>query len=52
MQDLLTPFWKKVAGGCHLNRDSLTLSKEAGFEVVEVEQMYKGLFLVIKAKNP
>ncbi|GEN44558.1 class I SAM-dependent methyltransferase [Alkalibacillus haloalkaliphilus] len=51
VQDVLTPFWKKVAGGCHLNRNSLTLIKEAGFEVVEVERMYKGLFLVIKAKN-
>ncbi|MDV2581480.1 class I SAM-dependent methyltransferase [Alkalibacillus haloalkaliphilus] len=51
VQDVLTPFWKKVAGGCHLNREPLTLIKEAGFEVVEVEQMYKGLFLVIIAKN-
>ncbi|MDQ0351432.1 ubiquinone/menaquinone biosynthesis C-methylase UbiE [Alkalibacillus filiformis] len=52
LQDLLTPVWKKVAGGCHLNRDSLTLIKEAGFEVTDVDHMYKGLFLVIKAKNP
>ncbi len=31
MQDGLTPLWKKLAGGCHLNRDSVAMLAEAGF---------------------
>jgi ubiquinone/menaquinone biosynthesis C-methylase UbiE len=31
MQRWMTPAWKKVAGGCHLNRDPHTLLTEAGF---------------------
>lgn len=38
-QDLLTPVWKRAAGGCHLNRE--TVDRFVGhdaFEVIEVEQ--------------
>ena len=30
-QDRLTPYWKNIAGGCHLNRDIAALISEAGF---------------------
>ena len=39
-QDRVTPWWKKIAGGCHLNRDIPALLKEAGFTVETLEQMY------------
>ncbi|MGP1678402.1 MAG: class I SAM-dependent methyltransferase [Burkholderiales bacterium] len=39
-QDRLTPYWKKVAGGCHLNRDVPALLLEAGFECKPVQAMY------------
>jgi ubiquinone/menaquinone biosynthesis C-methylase UbiE len=34
-QDALTPVWKKLAGGCHLNRPAATLIAAAGFAVTE-----------------
>ena len=36
LQDAITPLWKKLAGGCHLNRDSLEMIRAAGFEEVEL----------------
>ena len=39
-QDRLTPLWKPLAGGCHLNRDIPALLKEGGFKVDELETMY------------
>ena len=32
-QDLLTPLWKRMAGGCHLNRPAGDLIRDAGFVV-------------------
>ena len=39
-QDRLTPHWKKIAGGCHLNRDVPALLIEAGFESKAMRTMY------------
>jgi len=39
-QKRLTPVWKKVAGGCHLDRDVGRLLEEAGFECLELERFY------------
>ncbi|PLR94474.1 class I SAM-dependent methyltransferase [Bacillus sp. T33-2] len=47
-QELLTPLWKKVCDGCHLNRNTLQTIKEAGFQVKTVKPYYKGLFLVVE----
>ena len=51
LQDWLTPVWKRIAGGCHLNRNTLALITQAGFDVTRIEPHYKGLFLVIEAKT-
>ncbi|MFP6600655.1 MAG: class I SAM-dependent methyltransferase [Deltaproteobacteria bacterium] len=32
LQDRLTPLWKRLGGGCHLNRDSVAMIPAAGFE--------------------
>lgn len=40
MQDLVSPFWKKLAGGCTLNRDIPALLRDSQFELVELETMY------------
>ena len=50
LQEWLTPVWKHVAGGCHLNRDTLALLTQAGFTVTCIAPHYKELFLVIAAK--
>ncbi len=39
-QNRLTPWWKKIAGGCHLNRDIPSLLREAGFGCELIETMY------------
>jgi len=39
-QDRLNPGWKKLAGGCNINRDIPGIVEEAGFSVVDDNQMY------------
>jgi ubiquinone/menaquinone biosynthesis C-methylase UbiE len=39
-QDRLTPLWRRVAGGCHLNRPIDEILKRAGFEVPELDAGY------------
>ena len=39
-QDRLTPVWKRVAGGCHLNRPIAQLVEDAGFEIERMETGY------------
>jgi len=39
-QDWLTPLWRRVAGGCHLNRPIDQLLRLGGFEVVEMNRGY------------
>lgn len=38
MQDVLTPVWKRVGAGCHLNRRTVDAVEAAGFEIVEMKQ--------------
>jgi ubiquinone/menaquinone biosynthesis C-methylase UbiE len=35
-----TPRWRKVAGGCHLDRDVAGLVEASGFNLSEVEALY------------
>jgi ubiquinone/menaquinone biosynthesis C-methylase UbiE len=39
-QDRLTPAWKRIGGGCHLNRAIQTLIEDAGFRFDRVETGY------------
>lgn len=39
-QDRLTPLWRPLAGGCHLNRDIPALLKAGGFHLREVHSRY------------
>ena len=41
VQDLLTPLWKRIGGGCHLNRPSLDLVREQGFSVADVAPVWR-----------
>ena len=40
-QDRLTPIWKRIGGGCHLNRKIDELIMAAGFEIVELKTFYQ-----------
>ena len=39
-QDRVNPFWKRIAGGCNLNRPIPSRIEEAGFAIAQVESMY------------
>ena len=39
-QDRLTPPWKRLAGGCHLNREIPGLITGAGFHIEEMDAQY------------
>ncbi|MFC3284960.1 class I SAM-dependent methyltransferase [Litchfieldella rifensis] len=39
-QDRLTPAWKRIAGGCHLNRPIHTMIEGNGFDMAQIETGY------------
>lgn len=39
-QERLTPLWRPIAGGCHLNRDIPALVAAGGFRVAELQARY------------
>ncbi len=39
-QDWLTPAWKRIGGGCHLNRPIRSLIESAGFNITDLETGY------------
>lgn len=51
IQDWLTPVWKRLCDGCHLNRKTLGSVNQTGFRVTNIERHYKDIFLVIEAVN-
>lgn len=51
LQDILTPVWKQVCDGCHLNREPIKLLQQAGFQVKEPTYYYKGLFVTADGVN-
>jgi ubiquinone/menaquinone biosynthesis C-methylase UbiE len=45
-QDRLTPAWRRLAGGCHLNRDIAGLIEDAGFRIERLDTGY------LRGRNP
>jgi ubiquinone/menaquinone biosynthesis C-methylase UbiE len=39
-QNRLTPVWKRIGGGCHLNRQIDDLIANAGFDIAQIERGY------------
>lgn len=39
-QNRINPYWNKIAGGCHLNRDIPMMLQEGGFQLKELETLY------------
>ena len=39
-QNRITPIWKRIAGGCHLNRPIPELIQNAGFEITHLDSGY------------
>jgi ubiquinone/menaquinone biosynthesis C-methylase UbiE len=49
VMDAATPFWKRLSGGCHLNRNTFDTVRAAGFEIESLEIKWFGLFIGIHA---
>jgi ubiquinone/menaquinone biosynthesis C-methylase UbiE len=41
VQDWLTPVWKQLCDGCHLNRNSAEIIKQAGFKLIYYKRHFK-----------
>lgn len=52
LQDVLTPAWKRLCDGCHLNRDTGCYMKESGIKVVQEKKYLKGIFVEYEGLNP
>ena len=39
-QNRINPFWKKLAGGCNINRNIPSVIQESGFDIIDLEEMY------------
>jgi len=39
-QNRVNPYWMKIAGGCHLNRNIPKLLAEGGFKIKEIDTLY------------
>ena len=45
LQDWLTPVWKPMSGGCHLNRETSQIAKSAGLRVESIDSYLGGAVL-------
>jgi ubiquinone/menaquinone biosynthesis C-methylase UbiE len=51
LQDILTPGWKKIALGCHLNRPTVEVIKDLDFKITR-EEYYMGYnFVLLEIEN-
>jgi ubiquinone/menaquinone biosynthesis C-methylase UbiE len=51
-QRVVTPAWKVLAGGCHLDRDTVGTIAASGFAVVEERPHAAGIFVQVVARRP
>ena len=52
LQDVLTPAWRQLCDGCHLNRETGRYMKESGINVVKEKKYLKGIFVEYEGINP
>ncbi|WP_228564906.1 class I SAM-dependent methyltransferase [Myxococcus sp. AB036A] len=52
VQDLLTPAWMRVSGGCRLDRETFELVRRAGFDIERRVQRLQGVSELIIARRP
>lgn len=50
-QDIIAPLFKKVADGCHLNRNTLETINNSGLTVKHVHTFYKSLAIAVICEN-
>jgi SAM-dependent methyltransferase len=47
LQDRLTPAWRKIGAGCHLNRASADAIREAGFEIAVLRRWRQAIMPMV-----
>jgi ubiquinone/menaquinone biosynthesis C-methylase UbiE len=52
LQDLLTPLWRRLAGGCRLNERSVETVQGAGFHIDQLHSHLGGYIVTIEASTP
>ncbi len=52
LQDWITPLWRPLAGGCHLNRRTVEAVRRAGFDRIATTSHLGGYLQEILARNP
>ena len=52
MEKAVTPVWKRIAGGCHLDRDIISHFKSGGLNIVEVTRLDSFFVAGKAAKGP
>ncbi len=45
-EDIIAPVWKLMAGGCHVNRNTIDLVRKAGFNISSGKSHFLGLQIV------
>jgi len=40
LEDIITPLWSRIGGGCHPNRDTKSAINAAGFSIEEIDRFY------------
>lgn len=51
LQDFLTPIWKRVCDGCHLNRNTVEWLKKEDVEIVNTKSHFRKIFITVEARN-
>jgi ubiquinone/menaquinone biosynthesis C-methylase UbiE len=51
IQTRLTPFWSKICDGCCLDRDTVSVVQQKGFELMDLKKYYRGLFVMMELRN-
>lgn len=52
LQDVLTPVWRRLAGGCRLNERSVETVRRAGFRIDDLRLHMGGYVVTIEASAP
>jgi ubiquinone/menaquinone biosynthesis C-methylase UbiE len=52
LQDVLTPLWRRLAGGCRLNERSVASVRRAGFRIDSLRTHMRGYVVAITASTP
>ena len=50
LQDILTPLWSRIAGGCRLNERTVETVRRSGFQIDAIRRHMGGVVVAIEAR--